>query len=404
MAERPRDETGPGRVPGTVLVLVAMLLLALNLRPAAVSVGPVLPDIQRDLGMSDTLAGVLTALPTLCFAAFGALAPWVARRIGLHRTVLVSSALIVAGQVARIQVHTTIAFLALSMVALAGMASANVLFPSLVKRHFPTRIGLITALYSTSLTIGLTVASFVTVPLAQALGGWRNSFLAGTLLAAIAVIPWILIAWHDDRAGADPRHIRLRAIARTRLGWIMVAFFALQSAMAYSVFGWLASIYGDAGYSPAQAGMLLGVLNALGIPLAFVWPAYMARNPRPFRVLALVMASGCAGMLGLLVAPRPLALGPLWALLLALGNSSFPMILALFGMRARTSQGTAALSGFTQSIGYLFAALGPFGVGLLHEVTNGWTVPLIVLAALFVPMSIVGYLAIGAGEVEDELR
>ena len=157
--------TDPGRRHLT-LVLVALLVLAFNLRPAAVSVGPVLGQLQHDLGMNDTVAGVLTALPSLCFAGFGALAPLVARRLGLTGAVLVATVLIVAGQVARTLVSSPWLFLLLSAVALAGMATANVLLPSLVKTHFPRRIGLVTALYSTSMTIGLTLAGMLVVPTA----------------------------------------------------------------------------------------------------------------------------------------------------------------------------------------------------------------------------------------------
>ncbi|MDA8439867.1 MAG: MFS transporter [Propionibacterium sp.] len=404
MSTIPRPASGSGSRSIT-LVLVALLVLAFNLRPAAVSIGPVLGQLQHDLGMNDTMAGVLTALPSLCFAGFGALAPLVARRLGLTRAVFAGTVLIVVGQVARAYVSSAWVFLLLSAVALSGMATANVLLPSLVKAHFPDRIGLITALYSLSMTIGLTLAGMLVVPTAQAFGGWRNAFAIGGGVAAIAIIPWaILAAGRRPPVSAEAtRHISLAHVARTRLGWVMALFFAIQSGMAYSVFGWLATIYVDAGYSEAQGGVMLAVATGTGIPLAFLWPAYMIRNQRPIRLLALVMASGAIASIGLLVAPRPIALGVLWAALLAVGTSSFPMILAMFGLRARTSAGTSALSGFTQSVGYLLAALGPFGMGVLHELTHSWTIPLIALLVMFAPMSVLGTMAMRADTIEDEL-
>ncbi len=387
------------------LVLVALLVLAFNLRPAAVSIGPVLGQLQHDLGMNDTVAGVLTALPSLCFAGFGALAPLLARRIGLTRAVLMASVLIVAGQVARALVSSPWMFLLLSAVALSGMATANVLLPSLVKTHFPERIGLVTALYSVSMTIGLTLAGMLVVPTADAVGGWRNAFLIGSGVAAVAIIPWAILSTNRTQVVTSDTspHIALGRVARTRLGWVMALFFAIQSAMAYSVFGWLATIYVDAGYTEAQGGLMLAVATGMGIPLAFLWPAYMIRHPRPVRVLGLVMICGAVAAIGLLVAPRPTELGVLWAALLAVGTSSFPMILAMFGLRARTSAGTSALSGFTQSVGYLLAALGPFGMGVLHELTHSWTVPLLVLFVMFAPMSVLGTMAMRAETIEDEL-
>ena len=115
------------------------------------------------------------------------------------------------------------------------------------------------------------------------------------------------------------------------------------------------------------------------------------------------MTSGVVATLGLLFAPHPTVLGLLWAALLAVGTSSFPMILAMFGLRARTSAGTSALSGFTQSVGYLLAALGPFGMGVLHELTHSWTVPLVALLVMFAPMTWVGVQSMRAETIEDEL-
>ena len=395
----------PSRTRHATLVLVALLLLAFNLRPAAVSIGPVLGELQHDLGMNDTVAGVLTALPSLCFAGFGALAPLVARRIGLTAAVLVASVLIVVGQATRALVGSPWLFLLLSTVALSGMATANVLLPSLVKTHFPERIGLVTALYSTSMTVGVTLAGMLVVPMAHAFGGWRQAFLVASGVAAVAIVPWAVLAAARTAAAttdASP-HISLGRVARTKLGWVMAVFFGIQSGMAYSVFGWLATIYVDAGYSQAEGGVMLGVATGVGIPLAFLWPAYMIRNPRPYRVLAFVMTSGVVATLGLLFAPHPTVLGLLWAALLAVGTSSFPMILAMFGLRARTSAGTSALSGFTQSVGYLLAALGPFGMGVLHELTHSWTVPLVALLVMFAPMTWVGVQSMRAETIEDEL-
>lgn len=399
-----RDRSPTGRRAPAALVLAALLALAFNLRPAAVSVGPALGMIRGDLRMSDTVAGVLTAVPDLCFAVFGAVAPALARRFGAARVVFVGTVLMVLGQSLRAFTHSTAWFLALSVLALAGMATANVLLPSLVKAWFPERIGLVTALYSTSLTVGVTVASLATVPLAHAAGGWRGAFLWLTGAAVVAVVAWaLLLTDRTPTQSPDAVHIPLSRVARTRLGWIMAGFFGIQSAMAYSIFGWLASMYTAAGYGDAAAGVMLAIATGVGIPLAFLWPARMARNPRPLGILAFVMLSGMVGTLGLLLAPRPAPLGGLWATLLAIGTSSFPMILALFGLRARTSEGTAALSGFTQSIGYLIAALGPFGMGVLHQLTGSWRLPLLAMALTFVPMSWLGWRAVTAGQIEDQL-
>ncbi|HEY0773099.1 MAG TPA: MFS transporter, partial [Nocardioidaceae bacterium] len=149
-----------------ILVLVGIVVLAFNLRPAAVSVGPVLDELTRELGMSGVTAGLLTTLPVLAFASFGALAPELARRFGVHHVTLVSLLGVVVGLGTRARTDQVWLFLLMSLLGLAGMATANVLLPSLVKLHFPRRVGLLTSLYTTSMAIGLTLASGLTVPIA----------------------------------------------------------------------------------------------------------------------------------------------------------------------------------------------------------------------------------------------
>jgi MFS transporter, CP family, cyanate transporter len=385
-----------------ILVVVGIVVLAFNLRPAAISVGPVLQDLTSELGMAAVTAGVLTTLPVLAFAGFGALAPWFARMVGVHRVTLISLGAVVLGLTARAATESIPLFLTLSLLALAGMATANVLLPSLVKLHFPHRVGLLTGIYSTSLAIGLTFASALTVPVSETLGSWRWGLATWGLTALIAALPWIALIRHDRKPEEAPHTITLGAVARTRLGWAMAAFFGLQSLQAYSIFGWFAQVYRDAGFSPATAGLLLGVITAMSIPLSFIVPRLAARlHNQSWLILALVSCYPL-GYLGLIFAP--VAGAWLWALLVGAAASVFPLVLTLIGLRARTGAGTAALSGFTQSVGYLIAALGPFGMGVLYDLTGGWTVPLSVLLVLVVPQLAAGLTVSRPSYIEDQVR
>jgi CP family cyanate transporter-like MFS transporter len=383
------------------LVVLGIVVLAFNLRPAAVSVGPVLGDIRAGLGMSAAAAGVLTALPVLAFAVFGALAPRGARLVGLHRLTLVALLAVVGGLSARATVSSVPVFLLLSLLALAGMATANVLLPSLVKLHFPDRIGLLTSVYSTALAIGLTAASVLTVPISEAQDGWRSGLLAWSFTAVVAVLPWLGLITHDRRPEEVTGHIGLAQVARTRLGWLMALFFGLQSLQAYTVFGWFAELYQDAGFSATTAGWLLGVITGISIPLSFLIPWLVGRTHNQTVLMCLVMSCYPIGYLGLVLAPRAGALA--WALFVGIGLCTFPLILTLIGLRARTAVGTAALSGFAQSTGYLISAAGPFGIGLLHDLTGGWTVPLVALLLLLVPQLVVGLAVSRPAYLEDEL-
>ena len=386
----------------TVLVLVAILLLSTNLRPAAVSVGPVLDELRDGLDMGPASAGLLTSLPVLAFAVFGALAPTAARRLGPHRVTFLALLAVVVGLAARAVVRQEAAFLALSLLATAGMAMANVLIPSLVRLHFPDRIGLVTGLYTTFLAVGLTASFLLTVPVADALGGWRYGIGVWAVLAAVAAVPWFGLVRRDHALEVPVRDVGFGDIARTRLGWAMTLFFGLQSLMAYAVFGWFATLWRDADFGAGTASALVGIVAAMSIPLSFVLPQAVARPGDQRLVLVAVMSCYPVAYIGLLIAPHSLAV--LWALVLGTALTTFPIVLTFIGLRTRTAGATAALSGWTQSTGYLMAAIGPFGVGVVHEATGGWTVPLIALLALSVPLFLVGLYVGRPAHIEDELE
>ena len=384
------------------LVAVGIVVLAFNLRPAAVSVGPVLHEMRSELGMSPTTAGVLTTLPTLAFALFGALAPTLARRLGLHRVTLLALGCVVVGLALRARTDSVPALLGLSLLALGGMAAANVLLPSLVKLHFPHRVGFVTALYTTSLALGLTSASVLTVPVSEGLGSWRWGLALWAVTALVAALPWFALLRHDRAPEETPHTVSLGEVARTRLGWAMAALFGLQSLQAYSIFGWFAQIYRDAGFDAGTSGLLLGAVTAVSIPLSFLMPTLVARRGDQRLLITVLVACYPVGYLGLILAPAAGAW--LWALVVGVGTATFPVVLTLIGLRARTPAGTAALSGFTQSVGYLIAAVGPFGVGLLYDLTGGWTLPLSALIALTVPQLVAGLTVARPSYVEDQLR
>jgi CP family cyanate transporter-like MFS transporter len=308
----------------------------------------------------------------------------------------------VTGLALRARAESSASFLLLSVLALAGMAAANVLLPSLVKLHFPHRIGTVTSLYTTALAIGLTAALTLTVPVSDALGGWRYGLGGWAALALVAAVPWLWLVAHDRRPEEEPHDIRITDVARTRLGWAMMLFFGLQSMHAYAIFGWFAELFRDDGYSPTVAGFLVGVVAATSIPLSLWLPGAAARREDQRSLMIAVMACYPVAYVGLMVTPRQLDV--LWAVVAGVGTCTFPLILTLIGLRSHTPAGTAALSGFTQAAGYLLAAAGPFTVGLLHTATGGWTGPLVFLTALTVPQLLLGAYVARPAYVEDQLR
>ncbi|MCD7437981.1 CynX/NimT family MFS transporter [Streptomyces lincolnensis] len=404
------------------LVVVGIVLSALNLRPAITSLGALLEEVRDGLGMSGSVAGLLTSMPPLCFALFGGLAPRLARRFGPAAVVCAGMLAITTGLLVRPYAGSTAGFLAASALALMGIAVSNVLMPVIVKRWFPDRVGSMTGLYSMAVALGTAAAAAVTVPMTDALGGsWQPGLALWAVLAATAVVPWVPLvrdrgATPDERdtassAGRAPASPPGRSpareeaaptvrITRSRTAWALAVFFGLQATAAYITMGWMAQIFRDTGVPASTAGLLLAVTMVMGVPLAFVIPRLATRLPHQGPIVVALGVCGLAGYAGLYLAPAAGAWA--WALLLGIANCAFPLALTMVGMRARTGVGVAKLSAFAQSTGYLISIPGPLLVGVLYQSSGGWGLPIALMTALMIPQMVVGVLAGRNRTVEDE--
>ncbi|MFE9826662.1 CynX/NimT family MFS transporter [Streptomyces sp. NPDC005791] len=399
------DASSPGPSPWLLrIVTLGLVLAALNLRPAITSLGPLLEEVRDGLHMSGSVAGVLTSVPPLCFALFGFMAPRLARRFGTGAVVCAGMAAIAAGLLLRPFVGGTAGFLAASALALMGIAVSNILMPVVVKRWFPDRVGTVTGLYSMALALGTALAAAFTVPLTEALGGsWKTGLAVWAGLAVVAVLPWLpLVRERGDVSGpaaGAPAPPALR-ITRSCTSWALACFFGLQATAAYITMGWIPQIFRDAGISAGTAGVLLAVIMAMGVPLAFVIPRVASRLRTQGPIVLVLSGCGLLGYAGLYLAPAGGAW--LWALLLGVANCAFPLALTMIGMRSRTGAGVVRLSAFAQSTGYLLSIPGPLLVGVLYEHSGGWGLPLALMAALLVPQTVAGMLAGRDRTIEDE--
>ncbi|MFE5754419.1 CynX/NimT family MFS transporter [Streptomyces massasporeus] len=421
------------------LLVLGIVLSALNLRPAITSLGALLEEVRDGLGMSGSVAGLLTSVPPLCFAVFGVMAPRLARRFGAGAVVCAGMVAIATGLLIRPYAGGTAGFLAGSALALMGIAVSNVLMPVIVKHWFPDRVGSMTGLYSMALALGTSLAAAVTVPLTDALGGsWQTGLALWAGLAVAAVLPWLPFvrgrvtppgagekaagaATGGDASAGDPsardrgeaartraatpaEHARLEVprlrMARSRTAWALAVFFGLQATAAYITMGWMAQIFRDAGVPAGTAGLLLAVTMVMGVPLAFVIPRLATRLPHQGPIVLALGLCGLVGYAGLYLAPAAGAWA--WAVLLGIANCAFPLALTMVGMRARTGPGVAQLSAFAQSTGYLISIPGPLLVGVLYQHSGGWGLPIALMSALMIPQMVVGFLAGRDRTVEDE--
>ncbi|HEK1688536.1 TPA: MFS transporter [Pseudomonas putida] len=351
------------------LLLLGLVLVALNLRPALSSMAPVLGQVSEGLGLNASAAGLLTTLPVLCLGLFAPLAPILARRFGSERVILGILLTLALGILLRSALGATGVFVG-SLIAGASIGIIGVLLPGIVKRDFPAHAGTLTGVYTMALCLGAAMAAGSTVPLSQYFGdSWAMGLGFWLLPALLAMLVWAPQARQGH--GAHKVAYRVRGLWRDRLAWQVTLYMGLQSSLAYIVFGWLPSILIGRGLSPTEAGLVLSgsVLVQLISSLSAPWLATRGKDQRLAIVVVMLITLG--GLFGCLYAPVSGLWG--WAVLLGLGQGgTFALALTLIVLRSKDSHVAANLSSMAQGVGYTLASMGPFAVGLVHDLTGGW--------------------------------
>lgn len=382
----------PDRSASGWLLAAAVLLAAVNLRPVIASVGPVLTDIRLDLELTAPVVSALTSLPVVCYGVGALVAPRLARRFGTEPVMATALTLLTVGLVVRLG-PTTPTLFAGTLVAGAGIAVGNVLLPAVVKRHFAHRAGLMMGLFVSTLMLGAAAAASGTIPLANAVdGGWRAGLGAWAVPALLGAAAWLGVAVRhrqrlDDRTTEAPS-----SLVRDAVAWQVTAFMGLQSLVFYSLLSWLPTILRSHGIDPVTAGHLLSVMVVMGAPGALVLPSLLTRTRQQWGWAVGVTTVTAVGLTGLLLAPTAAPLA--WAMVTGAGTGgALPLALTLMVLRSPDAQRAAQLSAMSQSVGFLLAAAGPFVVGMVHEASGGWHVPLVLLLALLVPQALAGMAA-----------
>ncbi|WP_407353479.1 MFS transporter [Luteimonas sp. R10] len=398
--------TSPWR--GRLVALAGIALSAFNLRTAVTALTPLFDRVSADLGFGPTVIGVFGMLPTAAFALFGVVTPRIVRRIGLERAVLLAMALTAGGSLLRGASADTATLLAASATALAGMGVGNVVLPPLVKRYFPDRIGPLSVVYISVLQVGTFLPAFLAVPLSDAFG-WPASLAGWAIPAVAATVPWLVLLRRSPVASPPlPGELRVPPVAapphrplwRLPLAWGMALMFGMTSLATYTIFTWLPTILVGAGGDRALGGNMVGLFSLLGMVSALTMPLLAVRLRRPFWLVAACAAVMALAYLGLLFSPLRGTM--LWVLLLGLGPATFPLSLTLINLRTRSTAGAAALSGFTQGVGYALGCAGPLLFGWLHDLTHGWQLPFAFLGLCLLVLLAGGMLVNRSRQLEDE--
>ncbi|MFD1956338.1 CynX/NimT family MFS transporter [Paenibacillus thailandensis] len=385
-----------GRNTAQWLLILGILLVAANQRAPITSVGPLIGSIREDTGISNTLAGMLTTVPLLAFAFMSPFAPKLARRYGVERVVFAALVVLLIGTLCRSLTSAGTLFAGTILIGLA-ISVCNVLIPSLAKRDFPSKVGIMTGAYSVAMNTCGAFASGIAVPLATGAGfGWQGALLCWSILAVLAMTVWLPRIRSAERTVAVANaQSKGHSFWRSGLAWQVTAFMGLQSVFFYMLAAWLPEILVSRGMAADTAGWMLSLLQFAMLPFSFVVPIIAGRmnNQRPLVVLTAVLL--LIGIGGLFFTGN--ALVPLWSIIIGIGGAfAFSLAMIFFSLRTRDAQEAAELSGMAQTVGYILAAVGPMLFGWLHDTTHSWTPPLLLLV-----IAVSALFAVGMGAARN---
>jgi CP family cyanate transporter-like MFS transporter len=371
-----------------LIKLLAILIVTLNLRGAITSVGPLLQEIQSQFGLGGAAAGLLTSLPLFAFGLLSPYAASLARRLGMEMAIFVSLLLLVAGLGLRYIDGTAWLYLGTAFIG-CGIAFNNVLLPGLLRRDFPAQLALVTALFTMVLVTCGGLGSGIAIPIAE-WGGWRFSLAWWLIPALLAALLWI----PQLRASSRPvvsNHSPVRMWNKS-LAWQVSLFMGFQSTAFYVMIAWFPSMMQDLeGVSARRSGTILFIYQILVLVSVMVTPLFIQRL-RDQRWIGPALSSMILlAYLGLYLHPQ----GALpWMILMGMGaGGSLVLAITLFSLRAATADDSVALSGMAQSIGYTMAAVVPILIGFIHDLTQGWELPLLLMIVLAFLQLVTGYLS-----------
>ncbi|TLP75708.1 CynX/NimT family MFS transporter [Maribacter sp. ACAM166] len=379
------------------LLIVGIIFIAVNLRPALASVGPLIEEIRSSTGLSNTLLGLLTTLPLIAFGVVSTLTPLFTKRFGIGGTLLGAMILLTLGIALRYIEWIPALYLGTFLLGI-GIAFGNVLLPSLTKRNFSENSGFITSMYSSIMSVGAATAAGLSVPLADNLNlGWRGSLVVWGLVSFVAIFVWMPQVGKLTKTSSNRSFsVAMKKLVKSKLAWKVALFMGLQSMVFYIILAWLPVILQSRGYDAAFAGWMLSLSQATGIIGSICIPYLAGKLKNQRGIVVVLILLELISLTGLLL-PQ-FGLVAMWISLLGIVlGGTFGLALLFLVLRSRDTEGATELSGMAQSIGYLVAATGPMLFGGIFDLTGNWDYALM---SLFIIAVLKLYMGLGAGKAE----
>lgn len=369
----------------TLILFIGILLIGASLRAPITSVGIALPSIKETLNLSNTSVSLITIIPLLSFAVISLFAAKISHKFGLERTVFGALILICIGIALR--AITGVSWLYVGTILIGvGIAFGNVLTPGIIKMNFPLRIGIMTGYYTVVMNIFGSASSYVTAPLVKHFNYNIAISLIG-IVTFIGIIIWSFQLNKHETVNSSQTTTNIN-VWKSPLSWQITLLMGGQSMIFYSLINWLPEFLLSHGTPINEAGIYLSILQLAIIPLTFVTPIFAEKMKNQ---VLITFVTGLLFVLGILT----LMSQPNWAFLgiILIGIASglaFGLVNTFFGLRTENGLTAAKLSGMSQSVGYLFAAIGPLLFGILHDATNSWNTSFGILLVTSIIIMIIG--------------
>lgn len=355
------------------VLFFGILLVSFNLRPSITAVGPLIPLIREDLGLSNGWAGFLTTFPLLTFATFSLFSASIGKKLGNPQAIFFAMVLILIGTVLRVLGGSDILFLGTGITGI-GIVICNVLLIPLIKNRMPSRIGIVTASYTTGMTLFAAIASGISAPLAIDFGlGWKGSLLSWSVLLIFGIIIWIPQLRFKAAPRTTPKEELKVNVWKARLGWQVSMFMGVQSLLYFTLISWLPDMMISRGMSAVEAGLLVSIMQIIGLLGAFFAPIIAVRYKDQVGIVWVLGLMYLAGFSSLFSYTLWVNFVGLALVGISLG-SSVSLAYTLIGLRTKNERTTTSLSGMVQSTGYFLAALGPLLFGVAFDIFHDWDI------------------------------
>lgn len=361
--------------PSIVLMILALLAVALNLRPIMAAISPILGLIQDTTGLSDANVSLLTTFPVLVMGLFALLGAYIQRLMSEKSGILLSVLLVMLPCLSRYWFHSGVTLLLSAVMGGMGIALAQVLIPAFIKTHAPERAGTLMGFYTTAIMAGAAMTAAVSAPLSHLLG-WHNFLAILAIPALLAAVLWFIAT---RKLPSTTQQENSRLPLKSQRAWLLMLFFGIGTAAYTLVLAWLPPYFSQLGWNTTQSGLLLSAVTVCEVLTGLTLSSVIHRFPDRRPLLWIVLTILLIGLLLLIYIPNQFIVLTIAMLGIGIG-ALFPLTLIVAMDHVRNAAQAGSLLGFVQGGGYILASFMPLLAGLVRQhssqLTQAWQIML----------------------------